>query len=140
MSDVLQSAAKAGQKAKTRAETMKDEVSEELARGKAGIEDETSAARDALSHDLHKLQQDMAAIQKTMMKFTSEAGGEAARTARNVGSTVASHAGDIAEGAKERAGALTSDLEDVARRNPVATIGAALVAGVAIGLLTRSRH
>jgi len=136
----MQSAAKAGQKAKARAEAVKDDVSEEFARGKAGIEDETRAARDALSRDLHKLQEDMAAIQHTMMKFTSEAGGEAARTARKLGSTVASHAGDIADGAKERAGALTSDLEDVARRNPFATIGASLLAGVVIGLISRSRH
>ena len=108
------------------------------------------AAGDSLSQDVAKLREDMAAIQQTLTKFANEAGGEAIKTAQSVGSTVASHvseaAGDVAAGAKdvaasaaEHAKTFASELEGMARRNPLGTIGATLLVGIVIGMMSRSR-
>jgi ElaB/YqjD/DUF883 family membrane-anchored ribosome-binding protein len=140
MSDLSRSANDAAKNAKARAEAVKDDVSEAVDRGASNIADKADAARDALAQDLRKLREDMASIQQTMAKFVSESGSQAARTARNVGSTVASHAGDLAEEAKEKVSTVTSEIEGMARRNPLGTIGASLLAGVLIGMMTRGRR
>jgi ElaB/YqjD/DUF883 family membrane-anchored ribosome-binding protein len=103
-----------------------------------------------LQQDVAKLREDMAAIQQTLAKFASEAKGEAIKTAKNVGSAVASQAGDAAsqvgEVAAEYAAAASqqvktfaSEMENMARRNPLGTIGATLLVGVVIGMMSRGR-
>ena len=48
------------------------------------------AARDRLAEDVSSLRTDMSKMYDILSQFASEAGGQAARTARNVGQTVAS--------------------------------------------------
>jgi ElaB/YqjD/DUF883 family membrane-anchored ribosome-binding protein len=131
-------------------ETLKDKVGDALDRGKSGFADSAHAAGDSLNEDVAKLREDMAAIQKTLAKFASEAGGEAVKTAQNVGSAVASQMGDVAQQvgdtASEYAAAATqqvktfaSEVETMARKNPLGTIGATLVVGVLIGMMSRGR-
>jgi hypothetical protein len=80
----------------------------------------------------------------------SEAGGQAARTARNVGHTVASQLGstasgiattgsDIASSATEQFKTFTNELEGIARKNPLGALAGALVIGIVIGLIARGR-
>jgi hypothetical protein len=75
---------------------------------------------------------------------------EAAKTIRNVRQTVASQVGgaasgvadasfDLASSAKEHAGSFASELEGMARRNPLGTIAGALLIGLVIGMMTRGR-
>jgi ElaB/YqjD/DUF883 family membrane-anchored ribosome-binding protein len=141
---------KPGQTAAKGVEALKDKVGDALDRGKSGFADSAYAAGDSLNDDVAKLREDMAAIQKTLAKFASEAGGEAMKTARNVGSAVSSQMGDVAqqvgETASEYASAATqqvktfaSEMETMARKNPLGTIGATLVVGVLIGMMSRGR-
>ena len=56
------------------------------------------ASRDSLADDVSSLRQDMAKMHDILTRFTSEAGGQAARTVRNVSQTVASQVGSTASG------------------------------------------
>jgi ElaB/YqjD/DUF883 family membrane-anchored ribosome-binding protein len=93
----------------------------------------------------------VASLKETFALLASQAGGEAAKAFRNVGQTVASQAGstasgvadagsDLASSAKERAKTIVSELEGMARQNPLATIAGTLLLGVIIGLMTRGRR
>jgi ElaB/YqjD/DUF883 family membrane-anchored ribosome-binding protein len=141
---------KASQAVGNTIETLKDDVGDALDRGRSGLADAARAAGDSLSDDVAKLRDDMAQMQKTFAKFASQAGSEAVKTAQNVGSAVASQAGDVAsqvgEAASEYASAATqqvktfaSEVENMARKNPLGTIGATLLVGVVIGMMSRGR-
>ena len=89
-------------------------------------------------------------LQETVAKFAAEAGGEAASTARSVGQAVASEVGSAASGiaeagaqmastAKEQVKTFASELEAMARKNPLGTIAGTLVAGIVIGMMSRGR-
>lgn len=99
---------------------------------------------------LNELRQDMASLKNTISRFASEAGGEAAKTVRGASQTLASQVGsaasgvadmgtDLATSAKEHAKTFASELEGMAKRNPLGTIAGALVVGVVIGLMSRGR-
>lgn len=134
---------KGNQNTQGRVDALKDKVGDALDRGKSGIADSVHATGDSLADDMAKLRQDMATIQQTLSKFVSEAGGEAVKTAQSVGSAVASQvsevATDMANSAKEQAKTFASEMENMARRNPLGTIGATLLVGVVIGMMSRGR-
>jgi ElaB/YqjD/DUF883 family membrane-anchored ribosome-binding protein len=99
---------------------------------------------------LSELRQDMASLKTTISRFASQAGDDAAKTVRGAGQTlaaqVASAAGgvadmssDLAASTKEHAKTFASELEGMARRNPLGTIAGALVVGVVLGMMTRRR-
>jgi ElaB/YqjD/DUF883 family membrane-anchored ribosome-binding protein len=99
---------------------------------------------------LSELRQDMASLKNTLSRFASQAGDEAAKTVRGASETLASQVGsaasgvadmgsDLASSAKEHAKTFASELEGMARRNPLGTIAGALVVGVVIGLMSRGR-
>ena len=92
---------------------------------------------------MRNLKSDMASIQQTLTKLASNAGSEAYKTAQNIGSTVASQASDFASSAvnsvQDQAKTFASELENRARANPLGTIGATLVVGIVIGMLSRGR-
>jgi len=99
---------------------------------------------------LSELRQDMASLKNTLSRFASQAGDEAAKTVRGASQTLASQVGsaasgvadmssDLASTAKEHAKTFASELEGMARRNPLGTIAGALVVGVVIGLMSRGR-
>ena len=131
-------------------EQVRSEVGEAWNRGRTGIADSASAARDNLADDMSKLRDDVAGLKETLARFASQAGSEAGKTIREVGQTVASQVGTAASGvaeagselaasAKEQAKTFASELETVARRNPLGALAGALFVGVLIGMMSRGR-
>jgi ElaB/YqjD/DUF883 family membrane-anchored ribosome-binding protein len=113
-------------------------------------EDIAYAARDRLAEDVSSLRADMSRMHETLSNFVSETGGHAARTARSVGQAVASQVGSTASGlantgaemassATEQLKTFATDLEGIARKNPLAALAGALAVGVVIGLIVRGR-
>jgi ElaB/YqjD/DUF883 family membrane-anchored ribosome-binding protein len=105
---------------------------------------------DRLAEEVSSLRADMAKMHGILSNFVSEAGGQAARTARNVGQSVVSHVGstasglanttaDIASSATDQLKTFATELEDVARRNPLGALAGALAVGIVIGLIIRGR-
>jgi ElaB/YqjD/DUF883 family membrane-anchored ribosome-binding protein len=105
---------------------------------------------DGLSEEMSNLRRDVASLKDTFARLASQAGGEVAKTVRGMSQTVASQVGsttsgvtdagsEIASVAKEHAKTLASELEGMARRNPLGTIAGALLVGVIIGMMSRGR-
>ena len=105
---------------------------------------------DGLSEEMSNLRRDVASLKDTFARLASQAGGEVAKTVRGMSQTVASQVGsttsgvtdagsEIASAAKEHAKTLVSELEVMARRNPLGTIAGALLVGVIIGMMSRGR-
>ena len=99
---------------------------------------------------LNDLRRDMAKLTDTLARFASQAGGDAAQTVRTLSQTLASQVGhaaggvadagsELASSAKEHAKTFASELEGMARRNPLGTIAGALLVGVIIGMMSRGR-
>lgn len=106
--------------------------------------------RDGLGEAVNQLGRDIASLRDSFAQFASQAGGEAAKTMRNMSQTVASQVGDAAGGAadkgadlaaaaKEQVKTFASELETMARRNPLGTIAGTLVVGIVIGMMSRGR-
>src|SRR5262249_34493642 len=105
-------------------------------------------APDGLSAEMSNLRRDVASLKDTFARLASQVGGEVAKTARSMSQTVASQVGsttsgvtdagsELASAAKEHAKTLASELEGMARRNPLGTIAGALLVGVIIGMMSR---
>ena len=108
------------------------------------------AARDRLAEDVSSLRADMVKMHESFSKFVAETGGHAARTARNVGQSVASQVGSTASGlantsaemvssATEQLKTFAAELEGVARKNPLGALAGALAVGIVIGMIVRGR-
>ena len=119
----------------------------EAAGDKEGV---ATAVRDGLAEDVSSLRADMAKMQDILSKFASDAGGQAARTARNIGQAVASHVGsttsglantgaELASSATDQLKTFATELERIARKNPLGALAGALAVGVVIGLIVRGR-
>ena len=124
----------------------------ESSSGSAGKQEgDAEAVRDRLAEDVSSLRADLAKIHDALSKFVSEAGGQAARTARNVGQVVAAQVGstatglastgaDIATSATEQLKTFATELEGIARKNPLGALAGALGVGIVIGLIVRGRR
>ena len=99
---------------------------------------------------LSELRQDMASLKNTISRFASQAGDDVAKTVRGTSQTLATQVGtaasgvadmssDLATSAKEHAKTFASELEGMAKRNPLGTLAGALVVGVVIGMMSRGR-
>ena len=106
---------------------------------------------DILGETLSQLSRDVASLKDTFSLLVSQAGGEAAKKMRNMGEAVASQVSDTASGvadtgsdlassAKHRATTFASELEAMARRNPLGTIAGSLLVGVIVGMMSRGRR
>ena len=106
--------------------------------------------RDGFAETLSQLSREIASLKDTFALLASQTGGEAAKKMRNMSEAVASQVGDAASGvadtgsdlatsAKQQAKTFASELEAMARRNPLGTIAGTLVVGVIIGMMTRGR-
>lgn len=99
---------------------------------------------------LEELRREFANLKDHVARFASQAGGEAAKSIRGVGESVAAQVGDAASGvtdagsdlmssATEQAKSFAAELEGMARRNPLGTIAGAVLVGVVIGMMSRGR-
>ena len=102
------------------------------------------------SEEINKLRQDVASLKDTLAHFASQAGSEAAKTVRNLtqsaasqvssaASEVADAGAELASSARDHAKTFASELEAMARRNPLGTIVGAVLVGVVIGMISRGR-
>ena len=100
--------------------------------------------------DLDLLRKQVTDLQNAMAKLISDAGNIAVKSAKEATSDVASQVGaaasniadkssEMAQAASEQAKTFASELEKVARANPLGALAGALLAGVVIGLIGRSR-
>jgi ElaB/YqjD/DUF883 family membrane-anchored ribosome-binding protein len=107
--------------------------------------------RDDLGETLSRLSREVASLKDTFALLVSQAGGEATRKMRNMGEAVASQVSDTASGvadtgsdiassAKHHATTFASELEAMARRNPLGTIAGTLLVGVIVGMMSRGRR
>jgi ElaB/YqjD/DUF883 family membrane-anchored ribosome-binding protein len=106
--------------------------------------------RDDLGETLSQLSRDVASLKDTFARLASQAGGEAAKTMRNMSEAVASQVGvaasgaadtssDLAASATQNVKTFASELEALARRNPLGTLAGTLVVGVIVGMMSRGR-
>ena len=107
--------------------------------------------RDGFAETLSQLSREIASLKDTFALLASQTGGEAAKKMRNMSEALASQVGDAAGGvadtgsdlatsAKQHAKTFASELEAMARRNPLGTIAGTLVVGVIVGMMTRGRR
>jgi ElaB/YqjD/DUF883 family membrane-anchored ribosome-binding protein len=108
----------------------------------SGLKESEQADRIGLT----ELRQDITSLKNTLSRFASQAGDDTAKTVRGASQSLASQVGsvadmgsDLATTAKEHAKTFASELEGMARRNPLGTLAGALVVGVVIGLMSRGR-
>jgi ElaB/YqjD/DUF883 family membrane-anchored ribosome-binding protein len=123
-------------------------ISESVARGREAIGSAANEAVNAAGSDLQALRADLNSLKDPVAKFISQAGSEAAKSAREVTSNVADQVGGaasdladrgagMASAVSDQAKSFASELEGMARRNPIGAIAAAVVIGVMIGLMGR---
>ena len=123
-------------------------VTNSMDRDKEAIGAAATDAKDQAGADLKALRSDLNNLTDTLTEFISQAGKEAAKSAReitsNVAGQVSSVASDMADkGANlassttQQAKTLATELENVARRNPLGAIAGAVMVGVLIGMMGR---
>jgi ElaB/YqjD/DUF883 family membrane-anchored ribosome-binding protein len=121
-------------------------ILDSVARGKDAISAVTAEAVHSAGSDLTALRADLNGLKDTVAKFISQVSSEAAKSAREVTSSVADQVGGVATGyagkgaemtsaASEQAKTVATKLESMARRNPLGAIAGAVLIGVLIGLL-----
>jgi ElaB/YqjD/DUF883 family membrane-anchored ribosome-binding protein len=117
-------------------------------RGKSAVAEAANATGSEPAADMRSLRADAVKLQEALSKFTSEVGAQTARGVRDVGSTVADRIGsvasdvtrggaDVAASATAQAKTFASELEGMARKNPLGTLACTLLVGVVIGMMTR---
>jgi ElaB/YqjD/DUF883 family membrane-anchored ribosome-binding protein len=122
----------------------------ELSLGSTSARSDDDIRCDGFAETLSQLSREVASLKDTFALLASQAGGEAAKRVRNMSEAVASQVGDAASGvadkgsdlatsAKQHAKTFASELEAMARRNPLGAIAGTLVVGVIIGMMTRGR-
>ena len=115
--------------------TAKDNAVDALKRGKEGLVDAASTLASEASADLESLRRDLNNLKDTVARFMSRAGDVSSSVASQMGSA----ASNLAEGGANRAKGFAAELEDMGRRNPLGAMGAAVMFGILIGLLSRRR-
>jgi ElaB/YqjD/DUF883 family membrane-anchored ribosome-binding protein len=129
----------------------RENVGATFERVKSDIAEAANATGSDLAADMRNLRADAAKLQEALLSFTSEAGTHTARAARDVGSTVADRVGsvagdvarsgaDVAASATAQAKTFASELEGMARKNPLGTLACTLLVGVVIGMMTRGNR
>jgi len=127
-------------------------VSESLYRGKDAIEAAASEAMPAAAADLQAIRNDLSNLKDTLARFMAQASSEAAKSARDVSSSIAGQlkdaVGDVADDlagkgtqfvstAGEQGKTLAAEMEAIARRNPLGALAGALAIGFLIGVWGR---
>jgi ElaB/YqjD/DUF883 family membrane-anchored ribosome-binding protein len=123
-------------------------VGESLNRGKEALGSVATGAMADASSDLEALRNDLASLKNTLARFMTDAGSEAAKSAREVSSSMAGHVGDTASDladkgqrfaatAGDQAKTFAGEIEAFARRNPLGALAGAVAVGFVLGLWGR---
>jgi len=123
-------------------------VANSLADGKEAVGAAATDAMDQAAADLKALRHDLNNLTDTVMKFVSQAGSEAAKSAREITSSVtgqvssvasdmADKGANLASSTTQQAKTFATELENMARRNPLGAIAGAVMVGVLIGMIGR---
>jgi ElaB/YqjD/DUF883 family membrane-anchored ribosome-binding protein len=108
------------------------------------------ASPGGMTETVSQLSRDVARLKDTFAQLVSQVSDAGTKTVRGFGQTMASQVSSAATGvadtgsdlvssAKGQAKTLASELEDMARRNPLGTIAGALLVGAVIGMMSRGR-
>jgi ElaB/YqjD/DUF883 family membrane-anchored ribosome-binding protein len=126
------------------ADSVRDSVASSISRGKEAVSAAASDAMDTAAADLKGLQSDLSDLKETGAKLVSRAGDEVAKSARGIAGQVSTAASDLAEKganvasvATDQAKTLVTEVENIARRNPLGALAGAVVVGVLIGIMGR---
>jgi ElaB/YqjD/DUF883 family membrane-anchored ribosome-binding protein len=126
------------------ADSVRDSVASSINRATAAVGAAASDATDAGSDALKALQSDLSDLKETVAKLMSRAGHETAKSAREIAGQVTTATSDIAErgaivasAAADQAKTFATELENIARRNPLGALAGAVVVGVLIGMVGR---
>jgi ElaB/YqjD/DUF883 family membrane-anchored ribosome-binding protein len=121
-----------------------DSLGGSMSRAKEAVSTAASEAMDAGAADLKTLQSDLSDLKDTVAKFVARASNETAKSAREIAAQVSTAANDIADKGASAASAATdnaktfaTEIESMARRNPLGVIAGAVVVGVLIGMMGR---
>jgi ElaB/YqjD/DUF883 family membrane-anchored ribosome-binding protein len=123
-------------------------VTDSLNRGKDAIAAAANDAVESSGSDLQAIRNDLNNLKDTLSRFMSQASNEAVKTARQVTSNVAGHVSDVASdlgdrgsqyvtSAGDQAKTFATEVENMARRNPLGALAGAVAIGVLIGLMGR---
>ena len=123
-------------------------VTNSLARSKEAVGAAAADSMDQAAADLKALRHDLNNLTDTVMKFVSQAGSEAAKSAREITSSVtgqvisvasdmADKGANLASSTTQQAKTFATELENMARRNPLGAIAGAVIVGVLIGMMGR---
>jgi ElaB/YqjD/DUF883 family membrane-anchored ribosome-binding protein len=128
----------------SKADSLRESIESSISRGKEAVSAAASDARDTAGADLKALQSDLSDLKETVAKLASRAGDEATKSAREIAGQVSTAASDLAEkganvasAATDQAKTLVTELENIARRNPLGALAGAVVIGVLIGVMGR---
>jgi ElaB/YqjD/DUF883 family membrane-anchored ribosome-binding protein len=123
---------------------LRESAANSISRAKEGVSAAASDARESAGADLKALQSDLSHLKETVAKLVSRTGDEAAKSAREIAGQVSTAASDLADkganvasAATDQAKSLVTDLENIARRNPLGALAGAVVVGVLIGMMGR---
>jgi ElaB/YqjD/DUF883 family membrane-anchored ribosome-binding protein len=128
----------------SKADSLQESIASSISRGKEAVSAAASDARNAAEADLKALQSDLRDLKETVAKLVSRAGDEATKSAREIAAQVSTAASDLTEKganvasvATDQAKTLVTELENIARRNPLGALAGAVVVGVLIGIVGR---
>jgi ElaB/YqjD/DUF883 family membrane-anchored ribosome-binding protein len=121
-----------------------ESIASSINHGKEAVTTAASEAVDAGGVALMALQSDLSDLRETVAKLISRASNETAKSAREVAGQVSTAASDVAErgahvasAATDQVKTLITELENVARRNPLGALAGAVVVGILIGMMGR---
>jgi ElaB/YqjD/DUF883 family membrane-anchored ribosome-binding protein len=123
-------------------------IGDALGRGRDAVSDAANEAARSSGADLQAIQNDLNSLKDTLSRFMSQASTQAVKSARDATSNFAGQVGDAASdfadrgsqlvsSAGDQAKTFASELETMARRNPLGTLAGAVAIGVLIGIMGR---
>jgi ElaB/YqjD/DUF883 family membrane-anchored ribosome-binding protein len=123
-------------------------VGDAINRGRDAVGGAANEAAKSAGPDLQAIQNDLNSLKETLSRFMSQASTQAVKSARDVTSNLAGQVGDAANDLADRGSQLVSsagdqaktfasELETMARRNPLGTLAGAVAIGVLIGIMGR---
>jgi ElaB/YqjD/DUF883 family membrane-anchored ribosome-binding protein len=125
-------------------DSLRESVASSISRGTEAVSAAACDAKDKAGADLKALQSDLSDLKETVAKLVSRAGDGAAKSAREIAGQVSTAASDlavkganVASAATDQAKTLVTELENIARRNPLGALAGAMVVGVLIGMMGR---